>query len=101
MITDTIKAWFQTRWQPENVDNSLAEAYVVAFSSFHGQRVLQHLFDTVYCTIYTGTNPDEANAINARRSVVHEILVNIDKGQHPMKYKPQVVEKEQLDGNLG
>ena len=77
--------WLVHKWgrAPEP---TLADAYNAAFKNEHGARVLQHLLDSVYCTVYEGNDPIMCVTHNARRTVVHEILTNIDIGEHPEKY---------------
>jgi copper oxidase (laccase) domain-containing protein len=41
----------------------------------------------VYCTIYEGTDPIAAATHNGRRSLVQEILENIDLAEQPEKYQ--------------
>lgn len=81
------------KWRPQH-DLPLMFAYQATFNSAYGQLILQHLLDNIYCTVYEGTNPNEALVHNARRSVVHEILQMIDQAQHP----PVAVEMNQNGG---
>lgn len=72
--------------------------------SIDGQQVLQHLLDTEYFQVYHGTDPYQAVAFNARRAVIHEILVNIDIAENPQRYfaPPSVnsdLQKEGLDAS--
>ena len=87
-MTRRFLEWMFHKWQ--GADAQLVESYRVTFSGEHGTRVLQHLLDSVYCTIYEGNDPNEAVAHNARRSVVHEILANIDIAEHPERYRVSV-----------
>jgi hypothetical protein len=80
-----VQDWFSRMWQP--VVPETTRAYDVTFQSYHGQLVLQHLMDNVYCTVYSGTDPNAALVHNARRTVVHEILENIDMARNPQKYQ--------------
>jgi len=73
-----VKEWFQHRWLVNVDETDTWKDYQATFGSVPGQRVLQHLMDNLYCTIYGGTDPNEALAHNARRSVVHEILLNLE-----------------------
>lgn len=86
-MTGGLTRWFIRRWRREPIGPDLAESYRATFTSAHGQRVLQHLLDEVYCTIYDGCDPNEALVHNARRSLVQEILENLDVGEHPEKYR--------------
>lgn len=87
-MTTRFIAWLTRRWQPVVTENVL-RAYQVAFSTPEGQVVLQHLMDAVYCQVYQGKDPVELAIQNGRRSVVHEILENIDKATEPGKYQPK------------
>jgi hypothetical protein len=78
-------SWLTRKWQPVVTDDVL-RAYQLAFSTPEGQVVLQHLMDAVYCQVYVGKDPTELAMQNGRRSVVHEILENIDKATNPGKY---------------
>lgn len=82
----SIQQWFHRKWLPRQHPQSLLNSYHATFSNIYGQDVLQHLIDSIYCTVYEGSNPNEALVHNARRSVVHEILTNIDMAQNPVKY---------------
>lgn len=72
---------------------SLAYDYEAIFSSEQGQRVLQHMFDSDYCTVYEGSDPVECMAHNARRMVVHNILLNIDLARN-LRNNPQPKEDD-------
>lgn len=78
--------WLQRKWQP-TVPEHVLRCYQVAFSTPEGQVVLQHLLDTVYCQVYEGKDSVELALHNGRRSVVHEMLENIDRATEPGKYK--------------
>lgn len=85
----TIVEWLRHKWV--GVDPTLLKSYHSTFiGNPQGAQVLQHLLDSVYCTVYEGTDPNAALAHNARRSVVHEILVNLDVAEHPEKWAPKV-----------
>lgn len=78
-------AWLGRKWQsPTQTD--VLDAYRVTFGSLHGQLVLQHLMDTIYCQVYEGTDAQAALVFNARRSVIHEILYNVDVATRPDHY---------------
>jgi hypothetical protein len=100
VIPSFVKKWLPTKWRTQRdiTQTQLEQAVFVCFSSFHGQLVLHHLLDSVYCTVYTGTDHCSAADLNARRSVVQELLELYDRGEHPLKYKT-VIEtvKEKLD----
>lgn len=82
----TVRKWLAIKWT--GADPALAFAYHMTFSTQYGQHVLKHLVDTVYCSVYEGTDPVAAACHNARRAVIHEMLVNIDIGENPRKYSP-------------
>ena len=93
---NTVKRWVQYKWM-SIMHPEILRAYHATFSGLEGQRVVQHLLDNVYCTVYEGTDPNAALVHNARRSVVQEILMNIDIGEHPDKYYvPTTQEQESL-----
>lgn len=69
--------WYMRRRQ-RIPDAELIRAYQATFGIGQGQVVLQHLMDTIYCQVYDGDNPVEAYAVNAKRQVVHEILILMD-----------------------
>lgn len=80
-----VLGWLTRKWQPVVTDDVL-RAYQVTFSTPEGQAVLQHLMDAVYCQVYTGHDPVELATHNGRRSLVQEMLENIDKAANPGKY---------------
>jgi hypothetical protein len=73
----------------------------MTFSTGPGQQVLKHLLDNVYCTIYEGTDPQAALVHNGRRSVVHEILLAIDTGDSPDKYRVATEERDAIGSPAG
>jgi len=84
-MTQRVRAWLSRKWQPVVTDHVL-RAYQVTFSTPEGQVVLQHMMDHIYCQVYNGKDATEVAMHNGRRSVVHEILENIDKATEPGKY---------------
>lgn len=84
--------WLAHKWNRGTVA-AVAQDYQVAFSTAQGQRVLQHLLDSVYCTVYEGTDPIAAALHNGRRSLVQEILENIDLADSPEKYRVRTEER--------
>lgn len=80
--------WLSRKWQPERPDE-LLRAYHVTFSTADGRRVLQHLMDNTYCQICPTADAVALATHNGRRSVVHEILQNLDRAESPGKYDPQ------------
>jgi len=88
-------SWLKRRGkQPVNPD--LAKSYQATFATPDGMRVLQHLLDTIYFIVYEGTDPNYALIHNSRRTVVQEILDNIDIGENPEKYMVKTEPSELL-----
>ena len=87
--------WMKHKWnrQVDSDQTTLLESYYITFSTFHGQQVLNHLMDSVYCTTYEGRDPIEAALHNGRRSVVQEILENVDLVEHKDKRNIKVEEE--------
>jgi len=81
-----ISTWLTRKWE-RTTDSTLAQAYLLTFAGPHGQQVLKHLMDEVYCTVYAGRDPIELAFHEGRRSVVQEILENIDVAERPDKYE--------------
>ena len=81
-MTKRFLQWLDRKWQPVD-QTGLREAYQVTFSTLYGQQVLQHLIDQSYATICESNHPIDLAAHNARRSVVHDILINIDVAAQP------------------
>jgi hypothetical protein len=81
-MKDTIKNWFLAKWSDQP---ALAHDYQITFGSASGQRVMAHMMDNVYCTIYEGTDPIAAAMHAGRRSVVHEMLEILDAVENPRK----------------
>ena len=94
-----IQEWLPRKWRMRNVEH-LSMAYAVTFSTEQGRLVLQDLMDSVYCTIYEGTDPIGVAHHNGQRSVVQMILENIDLGQQPAKYKLMEAQNGSLDGRI-
>ena len=90
---NTVYTWLARMWQ-QRKPADLLSAYQVTFSTLHGSLVLQDLLDNVYCTVYEGIDPTAALAHNARRSVVHEILENLDRARQPNKYIESAIEEK-------
>jgi hypothetical protein len=84
-MTKLLKSWLGQKWR-RRTDPQLAQAYQVTFSTAQGQLVLQHLLDEVYCQTCPSIDPIAIALHNGRRSVVQEILENIDSAQDPIKY---------------
>ena len=92
-MTLRFRRWFHYKWRTL-VAGELARAYHTTFSHSDGQIVIQHLMDSIYCTVYTGNDPIQAMMHNARRSVIQEILENIDMAENPRKYEIKVESTE-------
>ena len=84
-MTRRFTQWLGRKWQ-RSPDPGLMRAYHVAFATLHGQLVIQHLVDQIYATVYEGKDPLELAYHNGRRSVIHEILEQIDQAERPDKY---------------
>jgi hypothetical protein len=78
--------WLGRMWQREP-QPSLLGAYQAVFDSPHGQLLLQHWLDQVYCTIYEGQSAEQLWLHEGRRSFVQEILQNLDAARSPDKYR--------------
>lgn len=90
MTFERIQEWLGIKWKYDRNSEQLVNDYHVCFSTEQGRRVLNHLIDTIYCSVYEGNKLEECMAFNARRSVIHEILQNIDYAAQPHKYKIEV-----------
>lgn len=77
--------WLSTKWR-RALDPNLGRAYQLTFSTLEGREVLQHLLDEVYCQTCPVHDPIALATHNGRRSVVQEILENIDLAAQPDKY---------------
>lgn len=82
------KDWLSRKWTRQ-LDPGLMQAYQLTFSSLHGRLVLQHLLDEVYCQTCPVNDPIALATHNGRRSVVQELLENIDVAESPGKYTPR------------
>lgn len=89
--------WLRHPWRIQE-SKDLLDAYNITFSGLHGQRVLQHILDNVYTTVYIGTDPVELAYHNARRSVVQDILQMLDRARAPEKYKIKIETTENKNG---
>jgi hypothetical protein len=81
-MKELIARWFGVKWGALEVN---AQDYQMTFGSPAGQRVMAHLMDNVYCTIYEGSDPIMAAHHTGRRSVVHEMLEVMDAIENPRK----------------
>lgn len=88
-MTRTMRDWLSTRWR-RRIDPGLADAYQVTFSTLHGRQVLRHLMDEVYCQLCPLNDPIALATHNGRRSLVHEMLENIDAAESPGKYETEL-----------
>ncbi len=75
--------WLSSKWGRET-DPSLLQAYQVTFSTPQGRMVLKHLLDEIYCQTCPTMEPIALATHNGRRSVVQEILQNIDSAEKPL-----------------
>lgn len=79
-MTARFAQWLKRKWQRPPVEE-LDQAYQVTFSTPQGQLVLQHLLNEVYCQVCLSTDPIVIATHNARRTVVHEMLENIERAE--------------------
>jgi hypothetical protein len=99
-MTRAFAEWLQRLWRVDEIAaKELAGSYAATFSSAPGQLVLNDLLDKIYCTVYEGTDPNEALVHNARRSVVDEILHNVDLGINPIRFDPLVAKSQEIFTN--
>ena len=89
--------WLQQKWQRQDAQ-ALLKAYQVTFSTLEGRQVLQQMIDQTYATICESANPIDLAAHNARRSVVHEILQNLDLAEQPDKYVQKEMTHDDRNG---
>jgi len=88
-MTARFRRWLTSKWQ-RNVAPSheaLAQAHRATFGTLFGQLVLHHWLDSVYCTVYEGTDPLMLAYHNGRRSVLQELLETLDVAESPDKYE--------------
>jgi len=83
-VLKSIAEWMGYKWRRS--DQAMLQHYRACFASQSGRVVLQHLMDNVYCVVDQSADPMRALVHNARRSVVHEILMNIDMAENPQKH---------------
>jgi len=76
-MTRRFTEWLTRRWSPQPLDE-LCVAYQITFSTPHGQLVLQHLLDEVYCQTCPSLDPIALATHNGCRSVVQDILEKIE-----------------------
>ncbi len=86
-MTRTIREWLGHKWR-RRLDPNLGQAYQATFGTLEGRVVLQHLLDEVYCTVCLSKDPTDIITHNGRRSVIQEMLENIDLASQPDKYIP-------------
>lgn len=86
VMLSSIRRWLPIKWRILRTDQTL-QSYALTFNTLHGQIVLQHLLDNVYCTIYEGTDPIALAHHNGQRAVIQSILENIDRASQPAKYE--------------
>lgn len=81
-MTQRFLNWLHQRWDKRTpLPDELLQDYRATFATLSGQNVLRHLLDNIYCRVYEGTDPLESHKHNARRSVIQEILENIDRAE--------------------
>lgn len=94
-MNQAIIRWLRNMWVPRDI-YELMQSYKVTFSNVHGQRVLYDLIDNVYCKVYEGSDPIMQAKHEGRRSVVDEIIRNVDQAEHPNKYEITVQTEEKM-----
>lgn len=87
-MTSSMKKWLGRLWRIDADEQARQRAYLI-FLSPEGELVLNDLLDNVYCQVIPNPDPLEALALEARRTVVHEILENVDRAKNPMKYRAE------------
>lgn len=98
---NTIAQWLGFKWRVVVMPSDIARAYHATFNTEPGKVVLQHLIDEVYCQVYVGQDAIACVAFNARRALVHEILLNMDSVENPAKYQVQaLLESQPANGAL-
>lgn len=97
-MTRRLADWLTRKWQRADVAE-LHQAYQVTFSTVYGQLVLQHLLNEVYCQTCPSLDPLALATHNGRRSLVQEMLENIDQAEHPDRYALQPLEGAATYGN--
>lgn len=80
--------WLSRKWQTQE-QTALLRAYQVTFSTPEGRQVLQHLIDQSYATVCDSNNPIDLAVHNGRRSVIHDLLINLDLADTPDKYQKE------------
>ena len=75
-----LTTWRRTGWRDWTAD-ALLQDYHAAFHTGPGQRVLGHMLDTVYCQVVLSRDPMELAFHNGRRSVLQEILENLQHAE--------------------
>ena len=89
-MIEWIKRWLAWR-QRKPLNREMLSSYQATFSSPMGQQVLFHLLEEIYCTVAETLNPEEALVLNARRSVVQEILDNITAAERQSEMERKVI----------
>lgn len=74
--------YLRSLWHGEENAERIIRAYDECFSTQPGQTVLEHLVNNVYATVYEGDDPIGLAAHNGRRSVVQDILLNIEAAKN-------------------
>lgn len=90
-----IRAWLKRLWGGQGIT---PQDFLLTFSSPHGARVLNHLVDNVYCKVYEGKEVSEMWMHEGRRSLVQEMLENIQIARDPKKYGFNIEAEEVRDG---
>jgi len=87
--------WLRDKWSRGEEDaKQLASAYQATFSTEPGSRVLMHMLNEIYCTVLEPGDENSINPLalamhNGRRSMVHEILDNIDLAENIVRIEAE------------
>lgn len=87
-MMNRVKDWLSGKWR-RTLSHDILRSYHATFSTPDGRVVLQHLLDEVYCQTCPTHDPIALATHNGRRSVVQELLENIDIAEQPQKYAPR------------
>lgn len=86
--------YLKNLWHGEEDAKRIAKAYHNTFTSIDGAMVLEHLVNNVYATVCDTHDPIALAAHNGRRSVVQDILLNVEAARHPEKAEVKVETKD-------
>ena len=97
-MTTRFTTWLSRKWRRQPAPD-LLHAYVVTFSSVHGQMVLQDWMDEIYCQTCQVNDPLALAEHNGQRKFLQRVLEAIDQGTDPDKYaSPELSHQEMTHG---